>query len=168
MSFTITFAFDKAAAHPPGYGYSGPRALDTLRLVVVHSTEGARGSSFASEAIYLRDSPAVSAHYLVGQAGQITRLLDPLWIAWHAGAAMWQGAGAVNARSIGVELHHRAGELYPAVQLAALQWLVRELGTVYPTLEAVASHRAIALPAGRKSDPTNLDDTWLQAACVLR
>lgn len=136
--------------------------------MVAHSTEGRRGSRFEAEAAYLRNSLVTSAHYLVGQAGQIVRILDPLWVAWHAGLAAWGVESDVNALSVGVELHHKAGDPWPDAQLAALRWLVAELGRNYPTLEAVVSHRAIALPAGRKSDPTGLSEEWLVTNCILR
>jgi N-acetyl-anhydromuramyl-L-alanine amidase AmpD len=106
----------------------------------------------------------VSAHYLVGKRGQIVQFLEPApWQAWHAGEAK---SAYTNARSIGIELHHSVDDSpYPSEQVAALTWLVRDLmGAFNIPASLIDTHRAIALPAGRKRDPHDWGDaafyTW--------
>lgn len=166
MSLLIRFDFDKAAAHPPDYGYDARPAVP-LTGIVVHSTEGQRGSAFVSECRYLRDSPAVSAHYLISHLGVVQRLLDPgPWRAWHAGVSAWQGQPACNDYMVGIELHHTAGDgPYPAPQRAALAALCRQLLADHPTIRksGIVAHRWIALPPGRKADPTDWPDAAFMA-----
>lgn len=166
MTLQIKFDFDKAMVHPVGYGYD-QRPDIPLVGICVHSTEGARGSAFVSECAYLRDSPAVSAHYLISRLGVVQRLLDPgPWRAWHAGVSAWQGRAACNDYMVGIELHHTAGTgPYPAPQWAALTALVRQLMFDHPTISkaGIVCHRWIALPAGRKADPTDITDPQFAA-----
>lgn len=158
-----TRAYDKAALYPLlpgariGRGYSARPTGVTPRSIVIYSTNGRPGSSFSAEARYLRDSPDVSSHYLIGHDGEIAKLLDPgLHSAWHAGVAL---AGFVNAKSIGIECHHSIGELWPAAQRLALTWLVRDLMTQFKISHGwIDTHRAVAMPEGRKVDPSDWSD----------
>lgn len=70
-----------------------------------------------------------------------------------------------NPRSIGIEAHHSVGDgPWPVAQEDALTWLVRSLMdtfTIPPSL--VDTHRAIALPHGRKEDPNDWSDASFYA-----
>lgn len=46
----------------------------------------------------------VSSHYVVGEGGEIYRVVDEANRAWHAGASSWRGEGDVNSSAIGVEI----------------------------------------------------------------
>ena len=50
--------------------------------IVIHSTNGRKGSTFAAEAKYLRDNPNVSTHYLVGKDGQIALIVPAILAMW--------------------------------------------------------------------------------------
>ena len=152
----------------PGQGYQLRGSKPQPSSIIVHTTNGAKGSVFAKEAQYLQESQAVGAHYLIGKRGQIVRFLVPqLHIAWHTGDAK---PGFQNAQAIGIELHFTPGDspTIPQPMLDSLTLLVLELCQVHATIgdlrTAVDTHRAVALPSGRKIDPSGFDDlafyTW--------
>ena len=175
--FTIRFDFDKAAAHPVGYGYDARPAGVALTHILLHSDEHQPGETFTETCEYGRDTRLVSWHYGIDVDGTIQRILDPgPWRAWHAGLSRYQGLDEWNDFSAGVELRHRAGEpFYPAVQMRALAWLCRQLATDHPTirLAETALHRWVAINEdgsyGRKSDPTDTTDAfwhaWIAQLC---
>lgn len=142
---------------PVGVGYDRRPAGITPSSVIIHTTNGNRGSTFRAEAMFLRNSPAVSAHYLVGKDGHVAELLPPAWRAWHAGVVL---PGFSNSQSIGIECHHAVGEDWPEAQRQALTDLVRSLLEEFCiSLDQVETHRTVALPKGRKIDPSD----WLDA-----
>lgn len=160
-----TSTYDKAKTYPAGQGYG--RRATAPTSVVIHSTNNKNPNTFfTAEAKFLFESPNVSAHYLVGKAGQIAQFLNPgTKEAWHAGGQQQSGAWTAkpdfsNPRSIGIELHHSIGDPpYPEPQIAALTWLVRELMLKFQIpLSLIDTHRAIALPKGRKVDPSDWTD----------
>lgn len=142
--------FDKARLWPVGHGYSA--RTGEPGAVIVHATHGRRGTSLRNEALFLVNSPDVSAHYLIGRAGEVLPILDPRWCAWHAGQVR---PGWSNNESIGIELHAAASEpITPAQRAALADLLTRALLPRYGIpLARVETHRAVALPRGRKSDP---------------
>jgi hypothetical protein len=155
MSYVDTTTYDKAKLYKPGYGYSLREGKPSA--IVIHSTSNPtqRNTAFTSEATYLLTAPNVSAHYLVGKAGQIVRFLEPApWAAWHAGACV---AGWSNNDSTGIELHHSVGDApYPEAQKAALAWLLKDLARAFSIPPArIDTHGQIALPGpyDRKHDP---------------
>jgi N-acetyl-anhydromuramyl-L-alanine amidase AmpD len=181
-AYTIDcLTYSKEAVCEVGQGYDRRPAGVVLDAVVLHSTNGLN-ASFNAQAAYLRDSPQVSIHYIVGEAGQLARVLDPgYWRAWQAGksrydeARFWpgrpqrsvyNGRGAWNDFSIGIELAHVVGTEYPPAQLTALRWLVNELRANYPAIrkEGIVLHRWIAGPNVRttdvKVDPSDATDNW--------
>lgn len=146
----------KALTYPLDHGYDKRTAGVRPSSIVVHSTNGKRGSSFSAEARFLFESAAVSAHYLVGKRGEIVEFLNPRWRAWHAGTAI---PAFDNSHSIGVENHHAVGEAWTDAQRSALTWLVQQLmGEWGIAAEQIETHRAIALPPGRKQDPSDWSD----------
>jgi len=166
-----TKTYNKAQRYPPdgshGYGPvvaggSARRPAPAIRSIVIHTTNGKRGSSLADEASFLYNSMDVSAHYLVGKQGRLIQFLDPEWIAWHTGKVNDPDCG--NGYAIGIENHLTKSEQWTAEQRAALTELVRLLLLTYPTITKIVTHRSIAIPAGRKSDPAAWDDssfhTW--------
>lgn len=162
MSHPIDAAtYRKDLTRPLRAGYDHRPAGRRPSSVVVHATHGRPGSSFAAEAAFLRNSPDVSAHYLIGRDGQIAMILPPAERAWHAGVAQ-EGWG--NSDSIGVELHAAASEPILPAQKQALAELLTALCRDYSIpRDKIASHRAVALPKGRKSDPGQWSDADLAA-----
>lgn len=151
-----TQTYRKDARLRPGQGYNARPAGTHPSSLIIHTTNGKRGSSFAAEAAFLRDSPNVSAHYLVGKAGQVAQILPDELCAWHAGHALQP---YLNARSLGVECHLTPGESWTDAQRAALTTLVERLMRRWDIpRERVETHRAVALPAGRKTDPASWSD----------
>jgi len=109
---------------------------------------------------------AVSAHYLIDEAGAIFVLVPEERRAWHAGIANWQGSSDINARSIGIELvnpgHEWGYRLFPDAQMRALEQLAADIveRNGIPR-RRVLGHSDVA-PA-RKRDPGELFD-WARLA----
>ena len=149
--------FRKDQAHPVGFGYDlRPNGIRPTSIIV-HSTNGHKGSTFAAEAKFLRDSPKVSAHFLVGKEGQIAEILPTLkFRAFHAGEVLHPFR---NSASIGIENHHAIGDEWTAAQFDALTQLVRQLVQELAIGSAlIERHRKVALPLGRKPDPSDWSD----------
>lgn len=132
------------------------KALDkrVVKCVVIHST----GSSTAESAINWMGmaESGVSAHYCIGKDGKIYQLVREQDIAYHAGAAQWNGSRAVNLISIGIELVNLndGKDHYPAPQMMALTRLVEDILKRHELKTVdVTAHKYIALPLGRKTDP---------------
>lgn len=163
MTPTIDTSYDKTKKLSPGQGYSARPRNIAPTMIVIHSTNGQRGSTFAHEAEYLRDSLKVSSHFLVGKAGQIAQILDPGLAAWHAGEALTDWT---NPHSIGIECHHAVGDDWPQAQLDSLTWLVRDLMRRYRIAPAgIETHRKVAIPGPdiRKHDPSDWPDAAFYA-----
>lgn len=158
----VDFDYRKDTIHPARWGYQA-RGNVAPSSIIIHTTNNRRKTSFAHEAEFLRDSSAVSAHYLIGKDGRVTQFLDPIrWQAWHAGDTL---PAFLNAKSIGVEHHVSVGETWTAAQHEACTWLVRTLMAAHRIPpERIDTHRAVALPKNRKSDPAGWEDfafyTW--------
>jgi N-acetyl-anhydromuramyl-L-alanine amidase AmpD len=164
--------FRKDRRHPPGHGYGRQVRKDVWvaerpgagrpSAVIVHATHGKPGTLSTSEAAFLRNSPHVSAHYLIARDGRIFRILPDHMVGWHAGVCL---VGFGNLPSIGIEIHAATTEAILPVQREALGALVRHLALSYGIPAArVQTHRAVARPAGRKSDPA----TWPQVEFEVR
>jgi N-acetyl-anhydromuramyl-L-alanine amidase AmpD len=160
-----TTTYPKTTTYPVNHGYSVRSRPPTS--IVVHSTNNPnKNTPFANEATYLFESDNVTADFLVGKDGRIVQFLDSArFYGWHAGGQRTDGTWTAkpdyaNPRSIGIELHHSIGDgSYPAVQVAALTWLVRLLMARFAiVIGLIDTHRKIALPAGRKVDPSDWSD----------
>ncbi len=128
-----------------------------VRFVVLHYTGMVSGEAALER---LRDPAAkVSAHYVVGEAGEVWRLVAEDRRAWHAGVSRWQDWHSLNDVSIGIEIVNPGHEWgltdYPAAQIAALLDLLRGARARHG-LDAAAflGHSDVA-PA-RKDDPGEL------------
>lgn len=141
---------------PVGRGYDlRPNGVNPVSLLI-HSTNGNEDSSFEDECLYLRDSRSVSAHYVVGKEGQIGVILPPVYRAWHAGSTI---APFQNSLSIGIECHHAVGDSWPNAQIESLTALCDHLIWQHQIQRVnIDTHRKVALPAGRKPDPSDWND----------
>jgi len=108
----------------------------------------------------------VSAHYVVGEDGQVYRLVPEDKRAWHAGVSFWRGHKNVNGTSIGIEIANKGDEVegyapYPQVQMDAVAELTREILSRHDIpAQNVIGHSDIA--PGRKPDPgPRFDWKWL-------
>ncbi|GMV62191.1 MAG: hypothetical protein AMXMBFR74_13600 [Parvibaculum sp.] len=137
------------------------RAADILLL---HYTGMESGEAAASR---LCDPAAkVSAHYMVDEAGAVTRMVPEEKRAWHAGVAQWAGENDINGLSIGIEIvnggHDFGCPPYPDAQMRALETLCHEILSRHPIpARRVLAHSDVA-PA-RKADPGEWFD-WARLA----
>ncbi|WP_321397704.1 N-acetylmuramoyl-L-alanine amidase [Emcibacter sp.] len=152
----------------PSLNYDDRREGADIRYLILHYT----GMASSAEALArLRDPDAkVSAHYLIGESGEIHRLVPEEKRAWHAGVSSWEGEDDINSFSIGVELvnpgHDYPGykgdyRPFPAIQMETLAHLSRQIIERHHIKPwHVLGHSDVA-PA-RKIDPGELFDwQWL-------
>lgn len=128
-----------------------------ISMVVIHYTE-MESAEAALDRLCDPDA-GVSAHYLISEAGEVTRLVPEDKRAWHAGASYWRGHRDVNSASIGIELDHPGHALgyreFSEAQFAALVPLVARIVKDHDIPRAnVVGHSDVA-PA-RKIDPGEL------------
>jgi len=98
----------------------------------------------------------VSTHYLINRKGNITRMIDEKYIAWHAGKSKWKNFINLNNRSIGIELvnkgHQFGYENFSKKQILKLILLCKILIKRYKIKKTnILGHSDIA-PL-RKMDP---------------
>jgi N-acetylmuramoyl-L-alanine amidase len=98
----------------------------------------------------------VSCHYVIGEGGEVWRLVDEQARAWHAGAGAWEGREDVNSRSIGIEIVNGGHDFglppYPPAQVEAVIALLRGILSRHGLApDQVIGHSDLA-PA-RKADP---------------
>lgn len=98
----------------------------------------------------------VSAHYLVAEDGDVFALVPEERRAWHAGAGVWAGWGALNDRSIGIEIANGGHDFglpdFAEPQIEAVLALVREITARWGLGPAqVVGHSDVA--PERKADP---------------
>lgn len=126
-----------------------------IRLIVLHHT-GSKLNSALNWLINLRSR--VSADFVLARSGMIYRLNPDVHnrYTWHAGRSAWKFWKNVNSISIGVELEHIPGEDWPDRQVSSCAklcaWLMQEFSLSLNN-NPIQSHRAVALPFGRKTDP---------------
>lgn len=147
---------DKTSEYKLGWGYFvRARAFRTYGIVI-HTTNGNRGSTYDNEVDYLYRAKRATAHFIVSKTGIITQLLDLKYAAWHAGEVNDRQYG--NNDSIGIEWHYAIGESKdtPMMFQATLE-LCKKLRSELPIV-GLKKHREIAIPKGRKSDPSNMTD----------
>ena len=142
---------------PVGVGWSMRPSGIRPTTIIIHTTSSlTQNTTFDNEARFLYNSRDVSAHFLNGKQSQIVQFLSPDLQAWHAGAAL---TAYTNMHSIGIENHVSVGEQWTAAEHESLTWLVKRLMAQYAIgLTQIETHRAVALPEGRKRDPAGWDD----------
>lgn len=145
---------DTTSYRSPNYN-NRPQGM-AIAALVIHTTEG----SFDSDAEWMcNPSSGVSTHYVIAPNGAIYQLVDDAKRAWHAGETSYNGRSNWNDFSIGVEISHKQGQAYSSAQAASLTDLSLSLiGKYKITRPNVVTHRQIATPRGRKSDPTDWND----------
>lgn len=128
-----------------------------ITMIVLHYT----GMADADAALARLCDPEakVSAHYLVDENGEVTRLVSEEKRAWHAGRSHWRGMTDINSASIGIEIVNPGHEFgyrdFPEAQIEALIPLVADIKDRHGiTRGNIVGHSDIA-PA-RKRDPGEL------------
>ena len=131
----------------------GPRRGGVIApdLIVLHYTAMRGGPGPAIKRL-CDPRTEVSCHYVVGERGDIARLVPDDRRAWHAGAGRWGGSDDVNSRSLGIELSNDGAAPFPAPQMDALEALLDVLMARHGIPpEGVIGHSDCA--PGRKIDP---------------
>lgn len=160
--FIDSSTYNKILLYPPAAydalhrGYGAKRGKP--KSLVIHTTNGKKGTTLQQEANFLYRSREVSAHYLVGKNGEYIQFLDPVWSAYHAGAVFPTYRYYGNPYSIGIECHHALEEPWSYEQKQGLFDLCRHLIFLYD-IKLVETHRRIARPDGRKVDPSDFLDS---------
>lgn len=140
----------------------GPRPDGApVDLVVIHYTAMPGGWGPSLDWLTSAES-GVSAHWLLGERGEVFSLVPEHRRAWHAGLGNWGGDADVNSRSVGIELSNDGASPFPEPQMAALEALldgIRDRHAVAPA--GVIGHSCSA--PGRKVDPGGRFD-WRRLA----
>jgi len=142
-----------AIAHPsPNFG-ARPTGAE-IDILLLHYTGMA--SAEAALARLCDPAAAVSAHYLIDEAGHVFSLVAEDARAWHAGEATWAGESDINSRAIGIELANPGHDLgyrdFPDAQIKSLITLARAILARHPIPPArVLGHSDVA--PHRKQDP---------------
>jgi N-acetylmuramoyl-L-alanine amidase len=138
----------------PSPNHDARPAGTPIDMLILHYT----GMRTAQEAIdRLRDPAArVSAHYVVDEDGAVLRLVPETRCAFHAGVSYWRGHGALNGRSIGIEIvnpgHAWGYRDFPVLQLSAVCDLCLAVLSRHPIpARNVVAHSDVA--SDRKQDP---------------
>ncbi|MDB5100235.1 MAG: ampD [Cyanobacteria bacterium RYN_339] len=131
----------------------GDGKIDTL---IMHHTSSA-ASAERIGGFFSKKESKVSAHFTVGKDGHIVQSVDEAQSAWHAGVSSFDGRANVNGFSIGIEMCNvgDGADPYTDDQYKALGQLVAYILTNYNIKWArVTGHKDVALPKGRKDDPS--------------
>lgn len=164
--------YNKARRTSNGYQIR-PKGRLKIRSVMVHTTNGRKGTTLTQEANYIANSDEISSHYLVGKKGEIIEFLDPeLYVAYHAGCV--KATAFSNPFCIGIEMHNTPSEGHCTdLQLYALDWLVLNLIEHFSIPKHyIETHRAVAVyckghklagKLGRKIDPSGFPDNEFYA-----
>jgi N-acetyl-anhydromuramyl-L-alanine amidase AmpD len=110
-----------------------------------------------------------SYHYYIDRAGTIHKLIDPRYVAGHAGLSYYDGHWQLNRISIGICLQNQLPQDYTAAQYTSLRWLVNAMHRRYPNSKhtPILGHDQVAWPRGRKYDPGEHFD-WTKFQDQLR
>lgn len=135
-----------------------PPSAPALTCIVLHATADG-GSEAGAESWLTEPRAAASAHLHLRRDGTVVRLVPDARRAWHAGVSRWRGRSGVNDFSLGWEIANRndGREPYTDEQYAALARLAAHYLRQGLPPDAFVSHAAVALPAGRKTDPAGFD-----------
>lgn len=181
MKRSFTQGWLHGARRSPSPNHDARPGGATLDLVVIHAISlppGEFGTGCA-EALFTNtlDCNAhpsfaalatlrVSAHFLVGRAGDLIQFVAIDRRAWHAGQSCWQGRMACNDFSVGIELEGCDELPFTAVQYTVLGALLGALREEMPCLDPsrVVGHCDIA--PGRKTDPGPCFD-WTRVRAAL-
>ena len=130
------------------------RSGSSITMIIIHYT----GMQSERESLKRLTSlkSKVSAHYLIGRNGRTLNLVEPRYVAWHAGKSMWKKNENLNKNSIGIELvnkGHKFGyQKFTKIQIKNLIFLCGKLKKKYKIKnQYILGHSDIA-PL-RKIDP---------------
>jgi N-acetyl-anhydromuramyl-L-alanine amidase AmpD len=122
-------------------------------FIIIHHT--AQDSIQQTIRTFTMTRTQVSAHYVIGDDGNVVQMLNDYLRAWHAGSGTWGRNSDINSSSIGIELDNNGTEPFSEKQIVSLMALLTKLKKDYniPTYNIIG-HSDIA--PTRKSDPSAL------------
>ena len=125
-----------------------------IKFIVLHYT-GMQSERASIEKLISKKSQ-VSCHYLINRKGEIIKMVDEKYIAWHAGKSKWKNLINLNNQSIGIEIvnkgHQFGYENFSKKQISKLVLLCKTLVKKYKIKKTnILGHSDIA-PL-RKIDP---------------
>lgn len=135
-----------------------------IDMLVLHYTDML--STRAAVEHLCKESSKVSAHYVVGEDGEVYNLVDEDKRAWHAGESYWRGHSNINGRSIGIEIanpgHSNGYVHFPEIQMQSVITLCHEILARHDIpARNIVGHSDVAFL--RKIDPGELFD-WPRLA----
>lgn len=129
------------------------------KFAVLHHSAGSKNGDLSW---LTNPRSGVSCDFYVDKKGKIYKLNPAIteYYTYHAGKSFWAGIYDVNKVSVGIEMEHRPGEVWTNEQVASCAELCAWLAMRYKwdltdNVGDFPSHRAVARPAGRKTDPEN-------------
>lgn len=136
--------------HTPNYNSRNGRPI---RLIVLHCD--ASPDSKATREWIQNPASKVSYHVEIERDGTVVRYVPDELSAWAVGVAAWNGARDVNSISLSASFANRndGHEPITEIQFTRMHELIAYWRALHPTIEAIDTHAALALPAGRKTDP---------------
>lgn len=143
------------AVKKPSPNFNSRPAGTAIDTIVLHSDADKRVSQSIT---YCQDPKSkVSYHAVVGRFGDAYQLVDWDKRAWQAGVSEFDGRKNVNDFSIGLCFGNLNDGIEPIRedQYIRMAQIITELMKLYPaiTLDRITTHREIARPVGRKTDP---------------
>lgn len=118
--------------------------------VIIHHT--AQDSVQQTLKTFTLPRTQVSAHYVIGDDGEIYQMLNDYFRAWHGGVGKWGNNTDLNSSSIGIELDNNGEEEFSYAQINSLIDLLKNLKEKYNIpAENFIGHSDIA--PTRKVDP---------------
>lgn len=148
----------------------GKRRLDR-RGIVIHTTEGINSLHWLQGYSALSGKPA-SSDFLIARNGDIMQIIPPGHFSYHSGQArhnLYQEPDrSINQGYYGIELENNRldGQSVTDPQYISLAWLCRTLIVArWLDLRNIVGHYQIALPQGRKQDPSGFN--WEQLTAEM-
>lgn len=133
------------------------------RGIVIHTTEGTSSLAWLQGGSAVAGRPA-SADFLINRRGDIMQLIAPGYYSFHSGQArhgLYQEPDrSINQGYYGIELEQSLalGQKVTNLQYIGLAFITRVLVTIGDfDLRNIVGHYQVALPQGRKQDPTGFD-----------
>lgn len=139
----------------PSHNFSSRKAEAKINSIVLHYT----GMVSFEAALNRMKNPdyQVSSHYLVDINGDIHKLVEEKYKAWHAGTSWWRGRDNLNENSIGIEIvnkgHEYGYEKFPETQINSVIQLCKKILQDNSDIDIrnIVAHSDIA--PDRKEDP---------------
>ena len=103
-----------------------------IQLIIIHYT--ALKNTLEAISYLCKKEKKVSSHYLISQNGNIYRLVEDKYRAWHAGKAFWHEFTDINSISIGIELDYNPkgkNNKFSFKMIYSLKKLIRKLQKNY-------------------------------------